>query len=368
MANNRVLSPTSEYNVKMLKERPQRIQFLNAVKSCEFEELQKVLRFKAFDVNMRFRSAMTPLMQAAEKENSQCVDLLIKSGADVNLKDFSQYTALWYAVQNGNLNCASLLLDAKADVNATDKFGETALFKAASSGKADCVKLLCSAGADVNIINNAENTALMFAAIYRHAECIKELVSAGADVNTKNSDRQNALIMATSKKNVIRFGKSRRKMRFKKSKADDECIQVLIELGADVNHADHYRRTALYCAVAAKSFDCARLLLKANANIHLCDPNKISISLWFEWWNDRDDSFDSECWEILYAAGREDTTLKIQNFEQKFNSDWLSLRCMCRQLIRQCLAMNNPSCNLFLLVDQLPLPTALKSMLVYYMF
>ena len=104
----------------MVEEKSQRLQFLNAVKKCEFEELQKVLRFKAFDVNMRLRSAMTPLMQAVEKENSQCVDLLIKSGADVNLRDINQWTSLRYALQNYNFDCVSLLLDAKADVNISD--------------------------------------------------------------------------------------------------------------------------------------------------------------------------------------------------------------------------------------------------------
>ena len=70
MAHNGVFSPTREYNMKILKDGPQRIKFLNVVSSCDFKELQKVLRFQAFNVNMQTRSAMTPLMQAAEKGSS----------------------------------------------------------------------------------------------------------------------------------------------------------------------------------------------------------------------------------------------------------------------------------------------------------
>ena len=225
-------------SVKMVEER---IEFLNAVKSCEFKKLQKVLGFKTLDVNMRLRSAMTPLIQVAEKGSPECVDCLIKSGADVNLKDFNQRTALMCAVQYGNVNCVSLLLDAKADVNVSDKFGETALFKAASAGKLDCVKLMCSAGADVNKTNNYNNTPLIFAAIYGHANCITELVSAGADVNAKNLDEKTALITAAGRKNVTRIGKLDKKARFKKSKEHCECVQVLLESGVDVNHTDCHK-------------------------------------------------------------------------------------------------------------------------------
>ena len=159
--------------------------------------------------------------------------------------------------------------------------------------KTDCVKLLCNAEADVNI-NNFENTPLIFATTYGHAECIEELVSVGADVNAKNSDKQNALIMATSKRTLIRVGKSERKIRFKKSESHEGCVKLLLELGVHVNNTDRYGRTALYCAMAEQNFNCAKLLLKANANIHLCDHDKID---WCAWWDSP--SFNEECWEML---------------------------------------------------------------------
>ena len=58
MASKRVFTPVK----KRQKDGSQRIKFLNAARNCDFEELQKALKCKAFDVNTPIHSAMTPLM------------------------------------------------------------------------------------------------------------------------------------------------------------------------------------------------------------------------------------------------------------------------------------------------------------------
>ena len=343
------------------------MKFINAARNCDFQELQKVLKCKGLDVNMRIRSATTPLMQAAEKGSCECVDLLITSGADVNLFDFNQKTALRHAVENGHVDCATSLIAAKADVNVIDKWRETALFTAISSGDETLVNLLCDAGADVNRANNASNTPLIFATIYGHVELIKKLVSLGAGVNAKNIEKQTALTSFATEKQLLRFDKSQKRMYKRKSKAKSkpnvECAQVLLELGAHVEVEDRCGRTPLYCALEANYLDCAKLLLKQNADIQFSSAR----SDWVETWRG---GFESEGYELLYAGGREDENdvkVMIENFEQRFNVDGLSLKCMCRKSIRHILIANNPRSNLFYLVDELPLPTALKSMLVYHM-
>ena len=119
----------------------QKIDFLNAVKSCQAQELEKTLRNSDIDVNLRIRSGMTPLMHAAEKGSAECMNVLMKSGADVNLTDFNHKTALIYAVQCGSTECIRILLAAKADVNACSPAQETCLFEAVSSSNEACVKL-----------------------------------------------------------------------------------------------------------------------------------------------------------------------------------------------------------------------------------
>ena len=282
----------------------------------------------------------------------------------MNLYDFNQKTALVHAVQKGHVDCVSLLIAANIDVNSANKFGESVLFTAASFGNVNSLAVLCDAGADVNIANNVSNTPLTFAAIYGHVECIREIVSLGADVNVRNTDMQTPLMMTSAKRNILRVGKSGRKAYLKKSKLNVGCGRVLLELGADVNIQDHWRRTPLYCALIHKDLEYANLMLKANANIHLCDPIQIRFD-WFDW--GQRESIDEEGWQILFAAGRADTHLRTSNFEKQFDDEFWRLKCMCRKSIRQILIANNPRSNLFYLVDQLPLPTSLRSMLVYYM-
>ena len=227
----------------------QKIEFLNAVKNCQSLELEKALRNSNIDVNLRIRSGMTPLMQAAEKGSLECMNILIKSGANVNLSDFNYKTALMYAVQHGSTECIRLVLESKADINACSRAQETCLFQAVSSGNEDCVKLLCESGADVNKTNNVGNSLLMFAAIYGQIEIIKCLVSFGADVNIVNkTGGQTPLMFALYKRNLLRLIKSTDKQYYSRPIRDIRCVNVLLELGADVNRKDHCGRTALYIA------------------------------------------------------------------------------------------------------------------------
>ena len=213
----------------------QKIDFLNAVKSCQAQELEKTLRNSDIDVNLRIRSGMTPLMHAAEKGSVECMNVLIKSGADVNLTDFNHKTALMYAVQCGSTECIRILIEAKADVNACSPTQETCLFKAVSCGNEACVKLLCElGGADVNKTNNVGNSPIMFAAIYGHVEIIKCLVSFGADVNGMNkTSGQTPLMVALYKRNLLRLVKRTDKQFYSRPNRDLRCIKVLLELGAD---------------------------------------------------------------------------------------------------------------------------------------
>lgn len=60
-------------------------------------------------------------LQATERNNLECVSILLKHGADPHMADFTGNTALHYAVYNGNRAIASELLKYKVDINATTK-------------------------------------------------------------------------------------------------------------------------------------------------------------------------------------------------------------------------------------------------------
>ena len=340
----------------------QKIDFLNSVKSCQAQELEKTLRKSDIDVNLRIRSGMTPLMHAAEKGSAECTNVLIKSAADVNLTDFNHKTALIYAVQCGSTECIRILIEAKADVNACSAARGACLFKAVSCGNEACVKLLCKLVADVNKTNNVGNSPLMFAAIYGHVEIIKCLVSFGADVNDVNkTSGQTPLMVALYKKNLLRLVKSTDKQFYSRPNRDLRCIKVLLELGAYVNRKDHCGRTALYIATNPCA-DAVRVLLKANAEITAIDRRKMRLPF-PEIFYDLERNLQNR--KILFAAGRTDDTCYMESFYRSHVEDRHSLRHLCRLTIRQRLSSNYPNRNMFVPADQLPLPNALKSFIVY---
>ena len=260
----------------------QKIEFLNAVRSCQTLVIEKVLKNPGIDVNLRIHSGMTPLMHAAGKGNAECVSVLLKSGADVNLTDFSYKTALGHAVQGKSFNCIALLLGANIDFGVETRLGKTSLFDVVAFGNETFVKLVCESGADVNKRNNIGNTPAMFAAIYGHVEIMKCLVSFEAVVNDVNkTSGQTPLMMALKRKNLLRLGKDAEKQYYRKPKRHSAFVQVLLELGADVNMKmkDQCDRTALFIAAFHGCVESLTLLLRANADIKTCDMSEVNLSL-----------------------------------------------------------------------------------------
>ena len=56
-------------------------------------------------------------------------------------------------------------------------------------------------------------------------------------------------------------------------KNDVALVKELIGRGVDVNGADVFECTALYCAARGGFVECARLLLEANANVNEADDD-----------------------------------------------------------------------------------------------
>ena len=216
----------------------------------------------------------------------------------------------------------------------------------------------------MNITNNVGNSPFMFAVIYGRIEIIKYLVSLGADVNGRNSEGQTALMMAVNPKKLSRFSKGVLRS-YLKGKQNLRCAKLLLQLGADVNAKDNYDKTALFLASVRGYVDCVRLLLKANADIASCDNTKIKHSA-HEWCEPI--TIQTNCRELLYVAGKIESSLYTENFKELCAIDCRSnLKHICREIIREHLSSNHPECNLFSIVNQLPLPVALKSYLLYNM-
>ena len=299
------------------------------------------------DARLRLSSGFTPLLFAVREGRSSVVRVLLKAGADVNepvpptdrKRGYggrlppAGASPLLLAVTNAHFQLAAELLDAGANPNA-NLTGYTVLHAITSirkpgvgdndpapegSGTMDSIELvkkLVAAGADVNAkmirranlantrFNEVGATPFMLAALTADAELLKTLAALGADTTLTNADNTTALIAAA--------GLATR------SPGEDagtepevlEALQVLLDLGADINAVDNNGETAMHGAAYKNLPQVVRFLASKGAKIDLWNKDNrfgwtpLAIAVGYRFGNFKP-SPDTEAAvrEVMIAAG-----------------------------------------------------------------
>lgn len=168
---------------------------LSAVIMGELKGVQKWLDRGAsvHAVNKRGQSALMLC------RNIETLGWLIGEGVAVNARDLNGRTALFEAAERENSHIVHVLLDHGAGVNVRDKWRRTALFEAATWHKPRNVRLLLNHGAKVDARTYGGTTPLMPGAWpwpddTEAVETLSLLISHGADVNAVDRRGKTALI------------------------------------------------------------------------------------------------------------------------------------------------------------------------------
>ena len=194
------------------------LSLLDAVKAVDKAAVRTLLAQRV-DVNAPEPDGTTPLHWAANRDDAEVVDLLIRAGANVKAANRYGVTPLWLAAMSGNAASIEFLLKAGADANTTNADGETVLMTAARTGKVDAVNVLLRYGANVNAKEGwHQQTAVMWAAAEGHPAVIRSLVEAGADIRARSEGGFTPLLFAAREGQI-------------------GAVQALLAAGADLNES-----------------------------------------------------------------------------------------------------------------------------------
>lgn len=246
---------------------------------------------------------LTPLLYAARRGCHECTKTLVEAGADVDMADPEGVTPLIIAINNFNFDIAAYLLAKRANPNKWDWWGRTPLYSAVDmntipfGGRPDrpsldkttslqLIEMLLAKGANPNarlklfppfralgpdrgadLMLTIDATALLRAAKAGDAPAVHLLLAHGANPHLPNVAGVTPLMAAAG----VGSNEIDTRGKFKTSAQAVECIELLVQAGADVNARDAKGQTALFGAALWGWNDVVKALVAHDADLTIKD-------------------------------------------------------------------------------------------------
>jgi ankyrin repeat protein len=201
----------------------------------------------------RFFWGRTVAVLAAEMDRPRCLQRLVELGADLNVEDNDGDTVI---------------------LKICGKTGNTATLEGAFSASPTREKQIpllgwvdfISCGYNINHVNKNGQNAAVIAVLHNNAHLLKQLFNRGIDLQRR--DKQGN---APAHHAVI--------------KSMPDCLQLLIDLGCDVNlpqgggTGDTLAHLAVLNPGTDFSYDCLRVLVRNDANLSIVNTNSTSACM-----------------------------------------------------------------------------------------
>ena len=253
------------------------------------------------DLQASLKSGFTPFFFAVREGRTDVVRRLLAAGIDVNQSMQPEKTSgkgpskgaspLILAVENGHFELASALLEAGADPN-DKRNGRAALHAitwvrkpirgdgdpppigSGSMGSLEFARKLVDCGADVNIrhgkqspggsgrLNKTDATAFLLAAETADLPLLQLLLDRGADPALRNADNCSPLLAAAGV-GVLGNGDEAAGTEAEAI----ETIELLLELGADINAVEDHGETAMHGAAYKSRTKLVKFLADNEADV-----------------------------------------------------------------------------------------------------
>ncbi len=245
---------------------------VRAIRAGERSAALELIAKKSADVNAVEADGSTPLLWAAHANDAELVVRLLKAGAKPNVKNQLGTTPLLEAAFNANTEAVKALLDAGADPNEAGPDGETPLMLVAKTSNVGAAKLLLAKGANPNIREKQRGqTALMWAAANSQGAMVRELLAHGAEPDAASDTDLMTPLVSSEPRAQPRPPGGITALLFSAREGCLDCVQALVEKGANVNLADPEGVTPLIFAIFNARFDVAKYLIEHGAAINQWD-------------------------------------------------------------------------------------------------
>jgi len=247
-------------------------KLVEAIKGGQRVAAIDMIAKKSADVNAAEADGTTPLIWAANLNDTDLALRLIKAGANAKSHNALGSTPLAEAALNSNTQLIKALLDAGADPNFAGPDGQTALMVIARGSNVAAAKLLLDKGANPNVREGQrEQTPLMWAAANSQGAMMRELLAHGSEVDARSAVDMMTPLVSGEPRAQPRPPGGETAMLFATREGCMECVKALVEKGAKLDLADPEGVTPLITAIFNTRFDVAKYLIEKGANIDKWD-------------------------------------------------------------------------------------------------
>ena len=242
------------------------VQLLNHTEQEHAKAIQKLIDKNV--INLTSESTFLAAFGFAFKHGSVGLAVrMLSNDAFPNVKQLYP-DAAYYSAKNNWPGVLSELVAKKVDVNAlTD--GQTPLYAACKEGHESVVQLLLNNGANPNVPNKLttsddHSSPLQIALQRRSAMIVDMLLKKGASLNPPGEPLLHIACSSAAEWKTVGEAKETRCVEDMTS-----LVQLLLQLGVNVNDVSNKGDTALYRACESQQLEVVQMLLEAGADVSL---------------------------------------------------------------------------------------------------
>ncbi|KAL8887444.1 MAG: hypothetical protein Q9215_004979 [Flavoplaca cf. flavocitrina] len=211
------------------------------------KSLVEELEITTANINTTDSSGNTPLAWASARGDHESVTTLLMHGASITTANDVNAQPIHLAAQTGNIATIRALVHAGADINTVVHRTQMTPIHYAAEYQ-DCfehIQGLTELGARIDGRDYMGWTPLQWAAWRGHLFSLHALLQCGADVNSQTLDGNAAIMLAVANNS-------------------HECVQMLIQAGADCSVVRHSQWNILHYAAIGGSIDTVYSLKSAD--------------------------------------------------------------------------------------------------------